>query len=457
MNVVLLVVDSLRARSLEGPGRPATPFLDGLSSEAVQFRQAFATECWTLPTHTSMFTGLLPSEHGAHFQHMALRGGVPTVAGLLADAGYHAEVVTRNFIFDGTIPGVTRGFAVNTQPLSDLGRLNPWTLFLALSKPRFRRLVRSSGFFHPRQRDSRRFLATFARALMPADGLALEHSLVRMREMRERRRPYFLFCNLYDVHAPYPPTSTSILRPFTSLSGLAENVLFPAITARLGAHRYLEAGFRLPDVGRRMLLGRYHRAIELMDEKLAGFYRAARDEGLLDDTILIVASDHGEAFGEHGLYLHDASVYDIHLRVPLWIRHPRAAAGVVEDVVSTRDLFTLMRQAPAGGIAGTMLDPGARGEQALAVAEHFHYPYAGVMAPQYRQNLVAAVAGRHKLVVRREGLHYYDRDRDPDEIAPLRVDLQDFENLCRRDGIAAAVIGRTLAHLRRWETTAAAA
>ena len=96
MNVVLLVVDSLRACSLrEGAtDRPRTPFMDALARDTVCFRRAYATECWTLPTHLSMFTGLLPSEHGAHFQTMAYGGGTPTVAETCARAGYHTEVMS---------------------------------------------------------------------------------------------------------------------------------------------------------------------------------------------------------------------------------------------------------------------------------------------------------------------------------------------------------------------------
>ena len=69
-----------------------------------------------------MFTGLLPSQHGAHFQTMAYSGPAPTVAELLAAAGYHTEIVTRNSLFDGTIPGITRGFRANTHLLAGSGR-----------------------------------------------------------------------------------------------------------------------------------------------------------------------------------------------------------------------------------------------------------------------------------------------------------------------------------------------
>src|SRR5215831_7899566 len=148
--IVLLVVDSLRARSLtrRTGARPATPFLDGLRARASTFERAHATECWTLPAHLSMFTGLLPSEHGGHFQQLAYLAANPTVAELLAEAGYHTEVITRNSLFDGTLPGVTRGFHTNTRVLADVSRAPGLGLLVALSKPRIRRLIRDSGFFH---------------------------------------------------------------------------------------------------------------------------------------------------------------------------------------------------------------------------------------------------------------------------------------------------------------------
>jgi arylsulfatase A-like enzyme len=99
MNVLLLVVDSLRAASLKSTTEehPKTPFLRDLARRTITFRRAYAAECWTLPAHCSMFTGLLPSEHGAHFQTMGYFKSAPTVAEVLQQAGYHTELVSRNF------------------------------------------------------------------------------------------------------------------------------------------------------------------------------------------------------------------------------------------------------------------------------------------------------------------------------------------------------------------------
>jgi len=461
MNIVLLVVDSLRAASLRGTSTqgPRTPFLERLGRETVAFRRAYASECWTLPTHMSMFTGLLPSEHGAHFQTMAYRHRAPTIAELLAAASYHTEVITRNSLFDGTVSGATRGFGVNTQVLADLGRAaSPFAFVLALAKPRVRRLIESSGFFSLLQRKNQAFLYTLARMGIPADRPALQHALEVMARHRKRGAPYFLFLNLYDVHAPYSPSPASPLRPWRTPQGWLENLTLPALLPKVSSHAYLKPDFRMSERGRRVLLGRYHRAIELMDGKLESFYTAARGAGLLDDTLLVVTADHGEAFGEHELYFHDASVYDTHLHVPLWIHHPAVAPAPVDDVVATRDLFHLFRAAGTDGrLSGTLLDPAARAARPVALAEHFHYPHTTGLLERYAQNIAAAVVGARKLVLRREGPLQYDLGRDPDERCPEPSTVSAFEATCRRDGAPAAAIAAAAEHLRRWERPAAAA
>ena len=453
MNIVLLVVDSLRACSLGLPRGigPQTPFIERLGAETSYFRRAYATECWTLPAHCSMFTGLLPSEHGAHFQTMAYSRRASTLAEILAGAGYQTEIVTRNSLFDGSIPGVTRGFLKNTRLLApSRGRIDPLPLLVAFAKPRVRRLVRRSGFFGTLQRNNRSFVMTLARMGIPADRLVLDHALQRMADHRRRGQPYFIFLNLYDVHAPYSPSPTTPLRSFRSLSGCVENLALPFVLPRVSGHAYLRPGFHLSAWSRQMLLARYHRAIELMDEKLAAFCAAARAAHLLDDTLLIVTSDHGEAFGDHDLYFHDASVYDTHLHVPLWIHHPDLPPAGVEEVVSTRDLFGLIRAVGLGhGVRGTLLHPAYRRAHPIALAEHFHYPHtAGVLA-RYTQNLAAAVVGRRKIILRREGAEHYDLGSDPGETAAVGGTLADFEGACRRDGLPAAAIAAAIAHLRR--------
>jgi len=451
MNVVMLVVDSLRAKSLWEGGSAKTPFFDRLRRESVCFERAYATECWTLPSHMSMFTGLLPSQHRAHFQTMQYAASQPTAAELLARAGYRTEVITRNSIFDGAVPGVTRGFHRNATILSPRRGLNPLSVMLALSKPRFRRQILSSGFFSAGQRMSREFVGRFARATVPADREALAHLLARMEQLDRQRAPFFLFCNLYDVHVPYAPVERSIFRPLRKPSSWSETLRMPFVLPKLGGHAYLREGFQLSERSRQLLHARYHAAIELMDAKLGAFYEAAQSSGLLRDTLLIIASDHGEAFGEHSLYLHDASVYDVHLRVPLFVRHPARAAERVSDVVSLRHLFGLIRAAASGStLHDTILDPEFRAAHPIAIAEHFHYPGVRNARREFRGDLAAAIAGNQKVIVRRDGAFGYDLARDEAERAPHPMGLEDFAARCRAEGTTLSTAAKALAHLQRF-------
>lgn len=457
MNVVFIVVDSLRAKSLPGWGGTSdvAPFLERLSRETVFFRRAHATECWTLPTHLSLFTGLMPSEHGAHFQTMAYRGKTPTLAERATAAGYETEVITRNSLLDGTILGATRGFQRNSKILADLRWPDPLGLLLAFSKPRVRRLIRSSGFFNMIQRNNRAFLGTLARMIIPADRRALEYALERLAAARRGSARTFLFLNLYDVHAPYPPRPDSPLRSFDSVEGWIENLMLPRLSTQLGAHAYLRPGFRFSSRARRILLRRYHDAVRLMDAKLAWFYEEARGAGLLDNSVLIIVSDHGEAFGEHDLYFHDASVYQTHLQVPLWIHHPGVAPSLVSDVVSTRELYEYVGRIVEGGsIAGTLLDPVARASKPVALAEHFFYPHVAGMERRYAQNIATAVLGNRKAIVRAEGLFAYDLAQDPDEDVPEPTTLDAFLDRTRRDGVPEPAVLAAASHLQRWVETA---
>lgn len=460
MNVVLLVIDSLRSDALiSAAAGGSTSFASRLKRESVCFQRAYATECWTLPAHLSMFTGLLPSQHGAHFQSMAYTRSAPTIAEILTGAGFYTEIVTRNSIFDGSLPGVTRGFQKNTRVFSARSSgLNLLSFTLALSKPRFRRQIMTSGFFHPLQQENLSFLTNFARATVPADREALAYVQARMETCRRLRKPYFLFCNLYDVHAPYPPSPHSIFRSPWSLSGLEDTLRMPFVMPKLGGHQYLRAGFRMSARSQAMLRGRYRDAVALMEAKLASFLADAEAAGLLDDTLLIVTSDHGEGFGEHGLYLHDASVYQTHLHVPLFVRHPELAPVDVQDVVSTRDLFGLIRAMALGeGTQATILNATYRAEHAIALAEHFHYEHLNDALPQHRENLVAAIAGENKIIVRPGGTAMFRLTRDPDELRPEAETLESFARRCRHEGVGAVTIESALHHVRGWRLRQAGA
>lgn len=444
MDVLFVVVDSLRAHPFSDGRVAPTPFLDSLERRAVSFSRAYATECWTLPSHASIFTGLMPSDHGAHFQHMAYDRSAPTLADVLSARGYATELATRNFVFDGTIPGINRGFDRRSRILRQRRGwdLTPW--FLAATKPRFRRHVRNTGFFHPDHQSSRAFLGEFARTLLPADDLLLEYAVERMGANRRVGARSFLFVNLYDVHAPYAPRDDSLLRPWRAPGGIVENVSTPFALSRLGQHRYLRADFALPAFVRSILAERYRAAVARMDAKLAHFFERLVASNLLDDAMVIVTSDHGEGFGEHGLFLHDASVFETHLHVPLWIMVPGRAPGRVEDVVSTRHLYDLVAGVASGDTAPSILDAEFRARHPVAFAQHYRYPHLRDVMPQYTFNRFAAVGRTAKLVTCGGRPFLVDLHSDPGEQKATPISWTDGMSAVL-DGGASARVGASVA------------
>jgi arylsulfatase A-like enzyme len=207
-----------------------------------------------------------------------------------------------------------------------------------------------------------------------------------------------------------------------------------------------------------MLRRRYETAISLMDAKVAAFWQALTASQLLDDTVIVLTSDHGEAFGEHGLYFHDASVHDVHLHVPLWIHHPELAPGVVDETVGTRDLFALLHAVLAQKpLSGTLLDPAHRAANPVALAEHFHYPYVADALPRYRRNQAAAIAGRYKFALRGEETCFYDLQTDPEERRGVPMSGADFREFLHEQRLPRSAVTVALEHVRRWSQDGGAA
>ena len=146
---------------------------------------------------------------------------------------------------------------------------------------------------------------------------------LRWLDRREPGRPFFAFLNYYDAHDPYQPPA-EFARKFS-----------PVIP-----RGYFREGVRLPREVIDELRDAYDGAIAYLDHELGRLLAELRERGLLDDTLLIVTSDHGESLGEHGLMSHGNSLYLTLLRVPLVIVHPaRIPAGrSIAEPVSLRDI-----------------------------------------------------------------------------------------------------------------------
>ena len=318
-NVLLLVLDTVRATelSLYGFGRATTPALERWAADGVVFERAIATAPWTLPSHASLFTGRWAHELSTA-RHRALDRTHPTLAETLWGEGYLTAGFVANLAFCGRDSGLARGFIHYEDNPVSAGEVVVSSA-LGRTVTNFARLRRLLGAHEMLGRKS-------AEQLQQAFLSWVEH---------HPGRPFFAFINYFEAHQPYLPPGPFVGR-FASGSPVP----------RVGVYRYrahdvgLDPAYRYTATDLAAEREAYQESIAYLDAQLDQLLRELARRSLLDRTLVIVTSDHGEQFGEHGLHNHANSVYTQLLHVPLILRLPgKVPAGLrVPTAVSLRDL-----------------------------------------------------------------------------------------------------------------------
>ena len=333
-HIVLLLVDALRQDSVGcyGGEGGATAAIDRIAAEGVRFANAYANAPWTLPSHASLFTGLPPEAHGQ--THAAveesdgrigiaagarLPGRCATMAAALKELGYQTVGISQN-PWVGALSSQDHGFDY------------------------FWELARPAGLPFPDQQ---------------GDDLRFHRVTYFFRKFLELRRapdrPLFLFVNYIACHLPYDPPELYRQR---FVQGPA-----PRRLAEVESGNWLVKQERGElDDGAVAGLEELYLAETAYADAAVGELRAELEAArLLDDTLLIVTSDHGECIGHHGFFDHQFNLYEDLLRVPLVARGPALAPGAVcADLVQLSDLFpTVLGAAGGEAIRARLRLPGA--------------------------------------------------------------------------------------------------
>jgi arylsulfatase A-like enzyme len=324
-NIVLIVWDTTRADHFSSYGyfRNTTPNVDQFAKRGVLFENAISASSWTLPAMASVFTGLLPHQHGVGMER-ALGNGPRTLAEILRSGGYETAGFNANPYF-GIVPwGVGRGFDTYVDSTSSMG--------YSLDVTRIgRELVEhySEEWFH-----RSRFNQFTAHQLN-------EHVYDWFDHRSDR--PFFLFLNYNDAHQPYEVPS-----PYNHLYGHASK------GAKHLLHTAYPARFYLPPGEREGVLAAYDNSLSYIDSQVGELLRFLERSPEWSNTYVIITSDHGEGFGEHDTYSHGWNLYREVLHVPLIIAGPGIPAGVrVTDIAKTRQIFeTALEMA---GVKGAIL------------------------------------------------------------------------------------------------------
>jgi arylsulfatase A-like enzyme len=313
--IVLVSLDTLRPErlGLYGNTPDVSPVLDAFAREAVVFDTALAPSPWTLPSHLTMFTGLDPVAHGVINESKSLSENAETLGTRLSEAGYATGGFTDGGFMSGRY-GFSRGFDVFDDKRSEDG---------------------PNGF--PR--------------LMP-------RAIEWLTDQGEQ--DVFLFLHTFDAHTPYDEVAPEILDRFRARPVVADErdaglhwLGFLYTQAKAGITNYPRMGNLLND---------YDAGVHEADLHLGRLFEALRAIGRWDDALIIVTSDHGESFFDHGLHVgHGLLLTDAELRVPLLIRLPGGAGAgkrfdeLVGLVDIPRTIFEVAGLSPGDDLQGESL------------------------------------------------------------------------------------------------------
>ncbi|MEW6270894.1 MAG: sulfatase [Thermodesulfobacteriota bacterium] len=387
-DVLLVTIDTLRADhcSAYGYPRPTTPRLEQIARDGVRFETAYAPMPTTLPSHATMFTGLLPRTLDLRKNGVPLAHPAPVLAETLQEQGYRTAAFVSSFVLDRMF-GLARGFATYDDRFARGACKNDdasWEGFAL-----------EGGF-------CRRGAATRAQA---EAWLETNGYLAGAGQRGDARQaaPYFLWIHLFDPHDPYqpPPAESALLPPL----GAPPTELARQIAAYDGEVRYADDQ-----------LGR-------LTDRLAA-------AGRLDDTLVIVVSDHGEGLMDHDWMHHGAMLYEEAVRIPFVVRWPaRLPRGrVVAEPVQLADLVPTIHDLlglapPAHGVEGVSLRGALEGTSPLdplrpIFVQRRRYDRELELGLALRGEKFGVRRGRWKYIESRVDKSYelYDLATDPGEL-----------------------------------------
>lgn len=403
-NILLIILDTVRASSLSlyGYSRPTSPALEEFAKRGVAFDLAISASSWTLPSHSTLFTGRWPHELTANWR-ASLDGTYSTLAEVMAEHGYLTSGFVANRFYASRESGLARGFQHYDDVRYSAGRVmfsSALGRFIIDRTP----LPRWVGFHDSVGR--KRAIDVNAELLDWLDNT------------RGSGRPFFAFLNYFDAHNPYAAPA-----PFDTLF---DRQRFPS-------HPHMNSDSVLAPADMASETAAYDEAVAALDHQIGLLLAQLERKGTLENTIVVITSDHGEELGEHGALRHGKNLYMQVLHVPLVIAFDgRVPSGArVSRPVSLRDVpATLIdlahvsnqsaRSAPA--LAGRSLstfwtDSSARAQGADTIlSEVRRRPNRPLREPTSKGDLASIVDDYQHLIRGGDGvLEMYEINADPDE------------------------------------------
>ena len=383
-NVLLIGADTLRADALGAWGRrpTLTPAIDALAAESDVWLEAFSTSNATTPSFASILTGLHVHRHGVPDLDTPLPAGRVTLAERLGEAGYESLAVLAAQHINARRSGLGQGFdeVVEAENTS-------------------------------------------------AARLAVSQAMDWLG--RERERPFFVWLHLFDPHTPHTPPAPYALGIRAARAYGLGRVLSWTPFRPSGAREFSE-----PSLAAHRDL--YDGEVAYLDREVDRLLGFLRERGLLEDTLVVFVSDHGENLEDHGVRFRHSGLWDTTTHVPLMIRWPgeRRRGRRFQGLVQTHDLYPTLLAAAGlrpgeqdGRDLRTLTGDGRPGRRAV-----FAHQADGTGA-SVRTRTARLFSSRGSRIVP-EGDYLYDLAADPRELVNLagtgRREEGELRDLLRR-------------------------
>ena len=426
-NILVLMWDTVRAdrMSLYGHERPTTPRLDEFAKGARVYERAISPGMWTVPSHASLFTGLPVASHGANARWIWLDGRFTTAAEHFGQLGWDTWAWSSNpYLSDASnlLQGFDHiecswkgGFASEAGAVTQ-AKLIPEDRSCELS-PSWD--PKGSGKGWPKH------LTAYKDG-----GQVARDALVDWLEHREQGGPWLAYINYLEAHHPRIPTleaRQAVLTPELVRAGLETEA---GLQRTMG---YMEGRESFTEAELEAIRGVYDASLHDLDRVTGSLLDALAERGELQNTIVVLVSDHGEHLGEHGMFDHRWSVQQELLGVPLVVHFPpRISPGRVDAPVSTQQVFPTLCdlagvQCPPLPVSSLMKPPPAQVFAELIQPTprlpQVRQAYPNLDPERWRLRYHVMVDGSDKLIRRsdkRKSL--FDLDADPNESVDLAAE-----------------------------------
>lgn len=343
--VLIVTVDSLRWDMLGAYGDESgvSPTIDDLADQAHVFTYAYATSSWTKPSIASLLTASIVSHHLVFLSTLVKERAVEYLKGGVESD--HERMYLRGNVLPSDLPLIHEfldghlkaAFVENVHLRPELGFARGWDEF-------------------------RNFPSRKSEEGIPGNAAAINHDVLEFLDVHKNQRAV-VWIHYFDVHWPYGP-----FEPYGAefLSDGAD--LLPDPYTHEGLERLVQ-GEHDPDglVAKTVLPGIYRAGVREFDERLGQLFDQLRARGLFDASLIILTSDHGDEFFEHGQFGHGNNLYDTTVRIPLLIKLPGQSSGQRHSIpASLVDIGpTILEVCGKGhrdGFDGSSLLPAMRGE-----------------------------------------------------------------------------------------------